>query len=161
MKIWQLIISTGMLATLIATGTAISGSSIAIAKPYFPAPTKPLSWAIDFYTDHFFYAANPELEQRKLRSSDRTYIQEWYAIRRAVAPLIVPSQDVCEDIGANEGLWEVKLKSDGDSTYNSLADAIFYHRNPQYRGKKLMPNTTVAAQWSAIRSEMLVNTCGL
>lgn len=124
-------------------------------------PQKPLVEGIDFYTDHFFYAVNPELNRRKLRSSDRGYIREWHVIRRAITPLIKNSREVCGRADPNTGFWEVDLTLDnGGSTYDYLADVIFYHRNPQYDGQKLRPGTNAAQAWSAIREKMFVHACG-
>jgi hypothetical protein len=106
------------------------------------------------------------IHERKLRSSDRAYIQEWQAIRRAVAPLVKSSTEVCHGgAEATEAFWEVDLKfnknGSGSPTYDRLADVIFSHRNPSIDIRKISPGTAAARQWSAIRNQMFVHTCGL
>jgi hypothetical protein len=123
-------------------------------------PTEPKNVAIDSYTDHFFYAANPALNQRKLRASDKAYIREWNTIRRAIAPLIKSSREVCMRTGDGSLYWEFDLGADR-SSYDSLADVIFYHRNPRLAGQKLQPKTAAAREWSSIRNQMYVSTCGI
>ncbi|NJN49689.1 MAG: hypothetical protein HC805_07900 [Alkalinema sp. RL_2_19] len=49
----------------------------------------------------------------------------------------------------------------GSLTYDSLADVIFSHRNPEIAIRKIRPGSDAARQWSAIRSKMFVDTCGL
>ncbi len=157
---------SGLLALTMLTGllTTVSNQP-AIARPQ-PVPKESQALGIDFYTDHFFYAANPQLKGRKLRSRDRAYIQEWQAIRRAVAPLVKSSSEVCfGGAEATKAFWEVALKPNkngsGIATYDALADVIFSHRNPEIAIRKISPGTNAARQWSAIRSQMFVPTCGL
>jgi hypothetical protein len=154
----------GLLALTMLTGTMTTvANQPAIARSQ-PIPKESQAWGIDFYTDHFFHAANPQLKGRKLRSSDRAYIQEWQTIRRAVAPLVKSSTEVCfRGAESAEAFWEVDLnfKQNGSSTYDYLADVIFYHRNPKMAGQKLRPGTNSARQWSVIRNQMFVDSCGL
>jgi hypothetical protein len=162
----SLLKTSGLLALMLLTGavtTVTSQSAIAQSKP---VPKESREWGIDFYTDHFFNAANPQLKGRKLRSSDRAYIQEWKAIRRAVAPLVKSSTEVCfRGADANEAFWEVDVKfnknGSGSPTYDSLADAIFAHRNPSVNIRKISPGSSAAKQWASIRSQMFVHTCGI
>jgi hypothetical protein len=157
---------SGLLVLIMLTGvlTTVTNQP-AIARPQ-PVPKESKAWGIDFYTDHFFHAANPQLKGRKLRSSDRAYIQEWQAIRRAVAPSVKSSSEVCfRGAEATEAFWEVDVKlnknGSGSPTYDYLADTIFSHRNPEIAIRKIHPGTDAARQWSAIRSQMFVHTCGL
>jgi hypothetical protein len=126
-------------------------------------PTEPKGDAIDSYTDHFFYAANPELNKRKLRSDDTAYAQEWQALREAIAPLVKTNREACgRSVGSADLYWEFDLSAPQNaSSYDYLADAIFYHRNPDLAGQKLRPNTAAAREWSAIRSKMFIYVCGL
>ncbi len=118
---------------------------------------------IEQYTDHFFYQVNPELQGRKLTSTDREYIREWENLRAVIVPMIRPSQEVCPlekyDVG-----WDFDL--DGmpnsySSVFDYLADIIFYNRYPQLIGKKLSPGTSEAKEWSVIRERLFVSTCGI
>jgi hypothetical protein len=129
----------------------------------FPVPTERKGDAIDSYTDHFFYAANPELNKRKLRSGDTAYIQEWQAIRETMVPLVKTNREACgRNLGSTDLYWEFDLDApQNGSSYDYLADAIFYHRNPDMAGQKLRSNTAAAREWSAIRSKMFISTCGM
>ncbi len=165
MKLLRLKVS-GLLTLTMLTGilTTVSNQP-AIARPQ-PVPKESQASGIDFYTNHFFHAANPQLKGRKLRSSDRAYIQEWQAIRRAVTPLVKSSSEVCfGGAEATEAFWEVEVKfnknGSGSPTYDALADLIFSHRHPEIAIRKISPGTNAARQWSAIRSQMFVPTCGL
>jgi hypothetical protein len=129
-------------------------------KPPQTRPTEPKNVAIDSYTDHFFYAANPELSQRKLRASDKAYIREWNAIRSAIEPLVKSSREVCLRNGDGSLYWEFDLGKDR-SSYDILADVIFYHRHPALAGQKLRPQTADAREWSSIRKQMYISTCGI
>jgi hypothetical protein len=125
-------------------------------------PTEPRYIAIDSYTDHFFYAANPELNKRKLDSDESGYIREWQAIRQAIRPLIKSDRETCGrniDTSADP-YWNFDLQTNM-SSYDYLTDVIFYHRNPDMAGQKLRPGTALAREWSAIRRNMFVSTCGL
>jgi hypothetical protein len=158
-KFSALSIMTGMLV--------FSGMSIASAGPdsnnrTFPLPTESKDVAIDSYTDHFFYAANPELNKRKLDSEESGYIREWQAIRQAIRPLIKSDRETCgRNIDSSaEPYWNFDLQTNM-SSYDYLTDVIFYHRNPDMAGQKLRPGTALAREWSAIRRNMFVSTCGL
>jgi hypothetical protein len=156
-------IAQSLTAAAIAGGLLLTSVNITTAQAS-PVPQQAKADGIDFYTDHFFYAANPELNKRKLRSRDRVYIQEWNTIRQAIAPLVKSSSEVCfRGEASSEAFWEVDLRFDqnGGSTYDYLADVIFYHRNPEWAGKKLRAGTPAARQWSAIRDQMFVHTCGI
>jgi hypothetical protein len=130
-----------------------------LTQVYRPAPSQ----LIEQYTDHFFYQVNPELQGRKLTSTDREYIREWENLRAVIVPMIRPSQEVCPlekyDVG-----WDFDL--DGmpnsySSVFDYLADIIFYNRYPQLIGKKLSPGTSEAKEWSVIRERLFVSTCGI
>jgi hypothetical protein len=126
-------------------------------------PRESKNEAIDNFTDHFFYAVNPGLNNRKLRASDKTYIQEWNAIRRAIGPLVKSSHEACV-FGKRNGdaYWEFDLgDSQENNSYDYLADVIYYQRNPNMAGKKLRPNTAAAREWSAIRRELFIHVCGI
>ncbi|MEB3280473.1 MAG: hypothetical protein VKK42_16295 [Lyngbya sp.] len=118
---------------------------------------------IDFYTDHFFYQANPELQGRKLTSRDRDYLREWDNLRAAIAPLIKPTEEACP-FEKPDGRWEFDIDGKPESyssAYDYLADVIFYSRYPQMLGQKLSPGTVFAREWSTIRKRLYVSTCGL
>jgi hypothetical protein len=158
--------TSGLLALMMLTGALTTVTNQPAIAQSQPIPKESKAWGIDFYTDHFFHAANPQLKGRKLRSSDRAYIQEWQAIRRAVAPLVKSSTEVCfRGADADQAFWEVDLKfnqnGNGSPTYDHLADVIFSHRNPDINIRKIRPGSTAARQWSAIRSQMFVHSCGL
>jgi hypothetical protein len=162
--------SIAQLSTLSILTVALiaSGAQMASAGPNSNNrtgvyPTEPKGDAIDSYTDHFFYAANPELNKRKLRSGDTAYAQEWQALREAIVPLVKTNREACGRNGDSAGLyWEFDLSAPQNaSSYDYLADAIFYHRNPDMTGQKLRPNTAAAREWSAIRSKMFISTCGI
>lgn len=162
--------SIAQLSTLSILTVALiaSGAQMASAGPNSNNrtgvyPTEPKGDAIDSYTDHFFYAANPELNKRKLRSDDTAYAQEWQALREAIVPLVKTNREACRMGGRSETpYWEFDLYSPQDtSSYDYLADAIFYHRNPDMAGQKLRPNTAAAREWSVIRSKMFIYVCGM
>lgn len=147
---------------LIATGAQMASANLN-SNNRAVYPTEYKSNAIDRYTDHFFYAVNPELNGRKLRSGDTAYAQEWQAIREAMVPLVKTNREACSMGGRSEApYWEFDLDAQPNvSSYDLLTDAIFYHRNPDLAGQKLRPNTAAAREWSAIRSKMFISTCGL
>jgi hypothetical protein len=153
--------------SILTVALIASGAQMAFAGPNSNNrtgvyPTAPKGDAIDSYTDHFFYAANPELNKRKLRSRDTAYIQEWQAIRGAMVPLIKTNREACGRNGSTDLYWEFDLDArQGTSSYDYLTDAIFYHRNPDMAGQKLRPGTAAAKEWSAIRRNMFISTCGL
>ena len=155
------------LATLcLLTGTLIFSTSQSARagsesnNRTFPNPVQPRSEAIDRYTDHFFYSANPELNKRKLNASESGYIREWNTIRSAIVPLVKLDRQVCFDSDPKESFWEFELGKNRKS-YDYLTDVIFYSRNPDLKGQKLRPSTSSAKQWSAIRRQMYVSTCGI
>jgi hypothetical protein len=120
--------------------------------------------AIDSLTDNFFYQVNPELNKRKLRSSDKAYIREWQAIREVVATLVKSSSEVCfrgRDSNGNY-YWEFDYrKQNGGDPYDYLTDVIYYHRNPDMAGMKLRPGTASARAWSSIRRKLNAFVCGI
>jgi hypothetical protein len=152
-----------LMVALIVTGAQMASAGSDSNNRTGVYPTEPKGEAIDSYTDHFFYAANPELNKRKLRSDDTAYAQEWQAIREVMVPLVKTNREACGRNGDSAGLyWEFDLStSQNASSYDYLADAIFYHRNPDMAGQKLRPNTAAAREWSAIRSKMFISTCGI
>jgi hypothetical protein len=150
---------------LIITGAQMASADLNSNNRTQPVPTEPKNVAIDSYTDHFFYAANPELKKRKLRSDDTAYIQEWQAIREAIGPLVKSNREACRMEGrsqpADRRYWEFDLYAlQNTSSYDYLTDAIFYHRNPDMFGQKLLPGTALAREWSAIRRNMFIRSCG-
>jgi hypothetical protein len=147
---------------LIVTGAQIASAGLNSNNRTGVVPTEPKGDAIDSYTDHFFYAANPELNKRKLRSRDTAYIREWQAIRGAMVPLVKTNREACGRNASTDLYWEFDLDArQGASSYDYLTDIIFYHRNPDMAGQKLSPGTAAAREWSAIRSNMFISTCGL
>jgi hypothetical protein len=161
-SIAQLSILSLLTVALIATGAQMASADLN-SNNRAVYPTEPKGEAIDSYTDHFFYAANPELNKRKLRSGDTAYIQEWQAIRETMVPLVKTNREACgRNLGSTDLYWEFDLDApQNGSSYDYLADAIFYHRNPDMAGQKLRPNTAAAREWSAIRSKMFISTCGM
>jgi hypothetical protein len=161
-SIAQLSILSLLTVALIATGAQMASADLN-SNNRAVYPTEPKGDAIDSYTDHFFYAANPELNKRKLRSDDTAYAQEWQALQEAIVPLVKTNREACGRNGDSASLyWEFDLStSQNASSYDYLADAIFYHRNPDMAGQKLRPNTAAAREWSAIRSKMFISTCGI
>jgi hypothetical protein len=155
---------------LLAAAVLLSGMAIATAqsspvgrRTFSSEIKEPQSQAIDSYTDHFFYVANPELNKRQLRSGDQSYIQEWLALRQAIAPLVKSSHEACV-FGKRNGdaYWEFDLSAaNGGSSYDHLADVIYYSRNPSMAGVKLSPGSAAAREWSAIRQKMYISTCGI
>ncbi len=149
--------------TLIFAGAQTARADLNSNNRTFPLPTESKDVAIDRYTDHFFYDANPELNKRKLRSNDTAYIQEWQAIRQAIVPLVKTNREACPRGGGSEGpYWEFALSTARKtSSYDDLTDAIFYHRNPDMAGQKLRSGTAAAKEWSAIHRNVFIYTCGM
>lgn len=144
-------------------------ATIANARPQrvYPEYTQVSSQApaedIDFYTDYFFYQANPQLQGRKLTNRDRDYIREWDNLRAAIAPLIKPTELACA-FAEPDGNWEFHFGGQPDSysnPYDYLTDVIFYSRYPEMIGQKLRSGTVIAQEWSAIREKLYVSTCGI
>jgi hypothetical protein len=159
-------LSTGSLLAvmlLFFAATIATAQSSSVGNRTFSSEIKESkSDAIDSYTDHFFYATNPELNKRKLRSGDQSYIQEWLELRQAIAPLVKSSYEACV-FGKRNGdaYWEFDLSaSNGGSSYDYLSDVIYYYRNPNMVGVKLRPDSA-AREWSAIRQNMYISTCGI
>jgi hypothetical protein len=118
--------------------------------------------AIDRLTDGLFYQLNPELKNRKLEPSDRSYMSEWQKLRAAIAIRVKPSVEVCYP-RHKEGEWEFGTIN-GESqtaTYDYLADAVFYSRNPDMNGLIPANNQTAKNEWLAIRRVMYISSCGL
>jgi hypothetical protein len=159
-KFSALSILTGI---LVCSGAQIAAAGSESNNRTFPVPTQSKDIAIDSYTDHFFYAANPELNKRKLGADETTYIQEWHAIQTAIVPLVKTNREVCgKNVGSADLYWEINLSAgQNKSSYDYLTDAIFYHRNPDMAGQKLRPGTASAREWSAIRRKMFIYTCGM
>ena len=150
--------------TLLFSGAQIAHADLTSNNRTFPVPTQPKSVAIDSYTDHFFYAANPELNKRRLDADETIYIQEWQAIRQALMPLVKFNREACgrHTVSSEAPYWEFDLSvSRKVSSYDYLTDAIFYHRNPDMIGQKLRPRTAAAKEWLAIRRNMYISTCGI
>jgi hypothetical protein len=148
---------------LMITGAQMASADLNSNNRTFPVPTESKNNAIDSYTDHFFYAANPQLKKRKLGTDETTYIQEWQAIRAAIGPLVKTNREVCgRNVGSADLYWEINLSAgQNTSSYDYLTDAIFYHRNPDMAGQKLRPGTAAAREWSAIHQKMFIYTCGM
>jgi hypothetical protein len=118
--------------------------------------------ASDRLTDLLFYQLNPELKNRKLEPSDLGYTREWQRLRSAIAPRVQPSAEVCFP-RSKEGEWEFG-PINGESqtaTYDYLADAVFYSRNPDMNGSIPANNQTAKNEWLAIRRVIYISNCGL
>lgn len=153
-----------LMGTLIFSGAQIARADLNSNNRTFPVPTESKSVAIDSYTDHFFYAANPELKKRRLDADESGYIQEWRAIRYALMPLVKSNREACgrHADSSDAPYWEFDLSASRQvSSYDYLTDAIFYHRNPNRVGQKLRLRTVAAREWSAIRRNMYISTCGI
>lgn len=151
-------------SALMVTGAQIASADLNSNNRTFSVPTESKNVAIDSYTDHFFYAANPELNKRRLDADETSYIQEWQAIRLAIVPLVKSNREVCgrHTVNSDAPYWEFDLSTSiKASSYDYLTDAIFYQRNRDLIGQKLRPRTAAAREWSAIRRKMYISTCGI
>jgi hypothetical protein len=109
---------------LIASGAQMASADLNSNNRTGVYPTEPKGDAIDSYTDHFFYAANPELNKRKLRSGDTAYIQEWQAIRETMVPLVKTNREACgRNLGSTDLYWEFDLDApqNGSCLYSRMA----------------------------------------
>ncbi|MBD2372744.1 MULTISPECIES: hypothetical protein [Leptolyngbya] len=142
---------TGLLITMIAAGDIANA-----------APVQTREGAIDWQTDLFLHKVNPELNGRKLRLSDTSYIREWNAIRQAVNQEMKPNITEC----AGDQYWEL-YSYDGinglpsgrrpASSFDRIADAIFYSRHPELAGRSLSSsNSALAREWSQIRQAIMI-----
>jgi hypothetical protein len=156
------ILTTTMVCSSTLTANAGTGQTREVAFAAEAVPTR--EEAIDSDTDRFLYRVNPELNGRKLRSDDDGYINEWKAIRKAVAQEMKPAVSNC----AGDQYWEL-LNYDGinglpssrrrhsSPTFDHIADAIFYSRHPELVGTPLASdNSVLAREWSAIRRAIMV-----
>jgi hypothetical protein len=116
--------------------------------------------AVRNLTDWFFYEVNPQLNNRPLRLDEYNYIDEWQAIYKAVNQEMEYSQFDC----AGDNFWALynyDLLGQGDkglvsSSFNHIADAIFYSRNPQLIGYKIAdPESEKAREWLIIRRSII------
>jgi hypothetical protein len=112
--------------------------------------------AVNRLTDWFFYQVNPGLNYRPLTGRESRYIREWRAIHQVVEQEMEPSQGSC----AGDSYWALSnydIPGEGDrglvsQSFNRIADAIFYSRNPQLAGYKIpRSNSKKAREWLTIR----------
>ncbi len=137
--------------------TAMICSSAFTANAY-TVPTR--EEAIDSETDLMLHKANPELNNRKLRSDDYGYINEWKAIRRVVQQEMKPAASEC----AGDQYWELRqydgingLRPHASLTFDRIADAIFYNRHPELAGASISSSdSALAREWSRIRQAIRV-----
>ncbi|MBE9009041.1 hypothetical protein IQ250_02335 [Pseudanabaenaceae cyanobacterium LEGE 13415] len=143
----------GILSAIVISGNSVSATA---------ALVQTREQAIDWQTDFFLHKVNPELNGRKLRSTDVRYIREWNAIRRAVAQQMRPTATNC----VGDLYWEL-FDYDGINgllsgrrparSFDRIADAIFYSRHPEFVGRSLSSaNSALAREWSQIRQAIRV-----
>lgn len=116
--------------------------------------------AVKNLTDWFFYQVNPQLNNRKVRSNEHGYIREWQRIHQVVEQEMEPSQGSC----VGDSYWALSsydIPGKGDrglvsQSFNRIADAIFYSRNPQLSGYKIpRSNSKKAREWLTIRRSIV------
>ncbi len=110
--------------------------------------------SIEQFTDGFFYQANPELNRRKIQPGESDYIQEWQAIRDVVSQEITFNPNA----GRRSCLPKWYVPNNDAAIFDRVADQIFYTRNPDLNGQKIMPNDRVnIRRWSNIRRKIFVS----
>jgi hypothetical protein len=114
--------------------------------------------SVDSVTDWLFHNVNPELKRRKLQSNEYGYIQEWQVIRSIVDTGLRyekrnPNQRACD-------MPDWYFSNDDEALKDRLADAIFYHRNPQMKGQPIGRNDRSAIrEWNKLKRSMGVAYC--
>ncbi|MFW6359982.1 MAG: hypothetical protein ACOC0N_12320, partial [Chroococcales cyanobacterium] len=89
--------------------------------------------------------------------SDQTlYRKEWLAIRQVIPDMIAWTEIQC-GAAAESGQYEYTVVNyDADA----IADAVFYARHPELKGRKIRPGETdLANEWSAIRRNLVFDFC--
>jgi hypothetical protein len=102
----------------------------------------------DLHTDRIFYKVNPELNQRKLRSNEYGYIQEWQNIRKVVYDHVIyaPVSRAC--------VSDEWYMPDEEGFRDRVVDSIFYSRNPELVGRKIGVNDRAQQQeWLSIQKQ--------
>ncbi|CAN1213211.1 hypothetical protein TUMEXPCC7403_23600 [Tumidithrix helvetica PCC 7403] len=95
--------------------------------------------AIDIFTDRFFYQANPNMQGLKIQLEDVSHQRQWNAIRLVVRSHI--KQFDCGNFFVG--------------SYDDVADAIFYARNPWLNGRAIRSSEyDLAQEWKSIRAKL-------
>ncbi|MCU0547468.1 MAG: hypothetical protein MUE44_35795 [Oscillatoriaceae cyanobacterium Prado104] len=127
------------------------------------APEKDL----DKFTDMIFYRLHPQLNDRKIRSNETQYINEWAAIRKVLRDGNLVYEQGCNvrlewrlseyDTPGRFGVGLVAFSS----VLNKVADAVFYTRYPGLGYRRIQPDETrLVSEWSKIRRGVsLIDPC--
>jgi hypothetical protein len=113
-------------------------------------PPKDKSEAINTWTNSFFYNLHPEMENRKIQKHQVLYKQEWLAIQNVIRVNLSWGSG-CDEMYDDEPAGTYAGYYFLGSTAK-LADAVFYVRHPELKGRKIRSyETHLKKEWNDIK----------
>jgi hypothetical protein len=95
-----------------------------------------------------WYRVRPQMRGQEIRPEQELYQREWAAIRQVVRYNTEPGLPGSEPGGCGTGVF---FKS-SDAAYDSVADAVFYARHPEIKGREIQPGEPhLVKEWQTIR----------
>lgn len=106
--------------------------------------------AIDELTDYIFYNLHPQLNNRRIRSDETQYVNEWAAIKKVVSNDKLVYEKECGRNLNNNYQWRLSSYDSSvlarnasplsSPVLNKVADAVFYTRNPELGYRRIQPS---------------------
>ena len=114
--------------------------------------------SVNSVTDWLFGNLYPQLNRRKLRANEYQYIQEWQAIWTVINNGGL-RYERADNINAC-GIPDWSFQNNDETLKERLADAVFYARYPERRGRPINPNERAAMrEWLKLKNSMYVAYC--
>ncbi len=114
--------------------------------------------SVNSVTDWLFGNLYPQLNRRKLRANEYQYIREWQAIWTVINNGGL-RYERAKDIRAC-GIPDWSFQNNDEALKERLADAVFYSRYPERRGRPINPNERAAMrEWLRLKNSMYVAYC--
>jgi len=127
------------------------------------AATKSLSVALppgqvlDQWSNSYFWYVRPEMLNRRIQPSQKLYQREWLAVRAVLQEKLVWMQ--LPGCVSDSGEYDYELPDYKDA-HTAIADAVFYTRHPELRGRKLRPSETrLIEEWNSIYKSFPYSPC--
>ncbi|MGG6262953.1 hypothetical protein ACQ4M3_24240 [Leptolyngbya sp. AN03gr2] len=144
-------ISTFLALSTLTVTFAIASANVATAQ------TREQS--VDGVTDWLFGNLHPQLNRRKLRSDEYQYIREWNAIRAVINQGGLQYQRANPNHRACD-IPDWYYSNDDEALRERLADAVFYSRYPERKGRPIAPDERGAMRvWLKLKNSMYVAYC--
>jgi hypothetical protein len=128
------------------------------------ATAYPISYedAVNETADMLFHHLHRDLNGRKIAADEYQYIREWQVIRDAVSQDVLQyTKDDPKNKGCDSPEWHYPWNRTRDVAIDEkLADAVFYSRYPERRGRSIQPHEQSAMrEWNMIKKAMFSDIC--